>query len=307
LRSTFLRVPFVVLALVGGSVAIACNSSFDGLGASSSPRGSDENAEAPTSGGTSYGSSDGSAAAPKRNLTSPLCGYAENVDCMPDDDGAGALRSGALRCATPQDGGLPAPDASTKTPGCRITEKQDGDGGVVGYAPKCTNDADRRGTDGVACQSGSDCAPGFDCVHGEKGPVCRRYCCSGSCEDHSSQSGGKTFCDIQELAEFGGHKVPVCMPLKTCELLRDGECGYDETCAIVTQKGETGCVPRGDAKVGDPCDEAHCDSNLTCLGSFGDRRCYKLCRMEGSECGAMQTCTSGSVFQDTAFGVCQDD
>jgi hypothetical protein len=97
------------------------------------------------------------------------------------------------------------------------------------------------------------------------------------------------------------------MPLKTCKLLLDGQCGDKETCAIVTDKGDTGCVPKGNANVGDPCDQEHCAADLTCLGSPGDRVCYKLCKTEGSDCGPMQKCTTGSVFTDTSFGVCKDE
>ena len=76
--------------------------------------------------------------------------------------------------------------------------------------------------------------------------------------------------------------------------------------AIVTEKGDTGCVASGTAKATDPCDEERCAAGLTCLGSYGDRRCYKLCRVEGSDCAAGKTCATGAVFQDTSFGVCKE-
>jgi len=225
---------------------------------------------------------------------SPLCGVGATY-CTPDDDGTSP--PSGVACATD-----PNADVSEHQ-GCRIGKKPNG-----AFRPKCDK-ADPRGVDGVSCSSGSDCAPGFDCVESEKGAVCRRYCCSGSCASQPSQNGGPTFCDIRKLVDpaLDQHPAPVCMPIKTCKLLRDGECVDKETCAIVTDTGDTGCVPKGNAKVGQLCDQEHCDSGLTCLGSPGDRRCYKLCRVDGADCAPMQTCTTGAIFQDTTFGVCKED
>jgi hypothetical protein len=221
---------------------------------------------------------------------SPLCGNVRAAKCTPDD----LETCGAYLSPSP-DSGTAAADAATM--GC----------GIVGEVPDCRA-ADRRGVDGVSCTQGADCAPGFECVDGDKGPVCRRYCCSGSCENQRSQNGGPTFCDIQKVVPSSNdQRAPVCMPLKTCKLLHAGDCSDKETCAVVTEKGDTGCVPKGNAKVGESCDVDHCDIDLTCLGSPGDRRCYKLCRVDGADCGPMQTCTTGSVFQNTTFGVCKED
>jgi hypothetical protein len=168
--------------------------------------------------------------------------------------------------------------------------------------------ANRGGVDGVVCSTGDDCAPGFDCVDGEKGSVCRRYCCSSlrSCANHFSQNGGPTFCDIQKLVDANPAKAPVCMPPQKSNPLTASECTDKETFGVVTEKGDTGCVPRGRATAGESCDEEHCSVDLTCLGNHGDRRCYKLCRTGGSDCGPTQTCTTGSVFQSTMYGVCKD-
>jgi hypothetical protein len=231
---------------------------------------------------------------------------AEDPECLPDDDGVISLPYEGLRCAEPPlDGGS---DASTKAKGCRLHAQNDGPSGTApAYAPHCSRDADRNGTDGVSCASGTDCAPGFDCVEGDKGPVCRRYCCSGSCEEQTSQNAGATFCDLRRLVDSLDHKAPVCMPLKSCKLFAAGDCSELETCAVVTEKGQTGCVERGTAKAGEPCETDHCEAGLTCLGSAGGRRCYKLCRIEGSDCTPTQTCTPGSIFHDMTLGVCQDD
>jgi hypothetical protein len=142
--------------------------------------------------------------------------------------------------------------------------------------------------------------------------VCRRYCCTGSCSTSISQNGGKTFCDVQKVVptktgtqEF---KAPVCMPLKSCQLLTAGQCKVGETCAIVTEKGETGCVANGNAGVGKSCDEDHCNANLICLGQPGSRTCYALCRLDGSAapCGPTQVCETSALFADKEYGVCKD-
>ena len=250
---------------------------------------------------TSFNSGDAGASEKDSPSGSPLCGVTVN-HCLPDDDGQTALSPSLRACAEQPDAGGDTADGST-TPACRIVETNTGD-----FAPEC-KEGDRRGVDGVPCGAGSDCAPGFDCVDGEKGPVCRRYCCSGSCEAHTSQNGGPTFCDIQTLVDYRRDdvKAPVCMPVKTCKLLRQGECSDKETCAVINEQGDTGCVALGAAKAGEPCDKDHCALDLTCLGSLGNRRCYKLCRVDGADCEPTQICTTGSVFQDTTFGVCKDD
>jgi hypothetical protein len=221
-------------------------------------------------------------------IGSPLCQYhvdAGNETCLPDDDGRSCT---STRTSGAGDGGTPA---------CRI----------VSSLPKCT-DGRPEGVDGVACEKREDCAAGFDCIKSmQGGGVCRHYCCSGSCAGVASQNGGATFCDVQEIYTTGG-KVPVCMPIKKCRLLTAGDCAAGdpgETCAIVTEKGDTGCVLIGEARAGAFCDEQHCAANLTCLGSPGNRRCYALCRIDRSTCTDGQKCTTGTVFSEQTYGVCK--
>lgn len=303
MRSTLIQLCLVALPLaLASGVVIACG----GADSLNTFRAGNSN-EVPTSGGesTRFNPADASYDEKSAAAGSPLCGIvAGQSQCLPDDDGQTSLAYGVKPCA--EDAGPPNVDNEDGgrggTPACRLVAKE-GD-----ISPTCnTDNADPRGVDGVSCSKGSDCAPGFDCVEGEKGPVCRRYCCSGSCEQQSSRSGGPTFCDIQRLIDFKSHNAPVCMPVKTCALLRDGDCSDEETCAVVNEKGDTGCVTKGPVRAGESCEADHCASDLTCLGSPGDRRCYKLCRVDGSDCGPMQTCSTGAVFQDTTFGVCQDD
>lgn len=279
---------FVPFAVVSTFSLGACDDAADTeLFQGRTPR--DEAASAPGGGGTTTFSDAG---APSRaEVKHGLCGPAED-ECSPDNDG----RDGTDGCATEADADI---DPASHQ-GCHVTKAN---GAVV---RRCEA-ADARGVDGVSCTKSSECAPGFDCVEGEKGPVCRRYCCSGSCEEQVSRNGGATFCDVRKLASLEPAMVPVCMPIKSCKLLRPTDCGEKETCAVVTETGATSCVPTGDAKVGDGCDDRHCDANLNCLGSPGDRRCYKLCRVGGTDCAAAETCTTGSIFKDTSFGVCKKD
>jgi len=271
-------------------------------------------AEAPGGSGedkkTEFGGTDASPI-PQSLRGSPLCGVRAD-NCNPDDDGRPVADADAGTSAPPPSNSMtcpdPAPDAgvatgdggTTAASACRVVKQ------TSGYSPTECQAADRRGTDGVSCQSGAECAPGFDCVDSDKGGVCRRYCCSGSCADQSSQNGGATFCDVQKVLDPNTDKAPVCMPLKKCTLLKPGGCIDNETCAVVTEKGDTGCVVTGTVLVGQSCDVDHCAIGLTCLGNPGDRRCYKLCRIDGNQCDAPEKCMTGAVFQDTSFGVCRE-
>lgn len=257
-------------------------------GKSSDPAGGGSRgaADAPTTSFGDAGTSPGGDSEEKHGLCGPAPG-----ECLPDNDGF--LTDDG--CATAPDAGI----APTSHLGCHVTKGKDG-----AVVTQC-GAADARGLDGASCSKSSDCAPGFDCTDGEKGPVCRRYCCAGSCANQLSSNGGDTFCDVRMGAGLGSQILPVCMPIKACKLLHESDCGEKETCAVVTEKGATSCVPKGEAKVGQPCNDTHCDTNLTCLGSPGDRRCYKLCRVDSTDCGPTETCTTGAVFQDTSFGVCK--
>ena len=200
------------------------------------------------------------------------------LTCMPDDE--------VPKCDPP------VPDG-----GCRIL--RDGDG----VAPQC-KPSKVSGGDGAACEIGEDCAPGFDCVTGVKGKTCRHYCCAGTCKDNQS-NGSATFCDVQALVDVN-QKAPVCMPLKRCtKLLGSMECSANETCAVVTEAGDTGCVAIGEKRVGESCDEDHCAANLTCFGQPGARKCFKLCKVNASDCPSAQSCVTNAAFKDAAFGVCQ--
>jgi hypothetical protein len=313
--------PFAFAALTVAAVSLVSVAACSGGSNSSASEGSQNANDNPATSDTSTGgnpnaslgsaSSDASAAAPAvRHAVSPLCAYTEGT-CFPDDDGASSFDLAAPTCPSSSTDNVK--DASTEVDGgddnvtvtfgaCRV-EPVGSDATTV--KPACET-ANRQGTDGVSCTSGADCAAGFDCVVGEMGAVCRHYCCSGSCDGRTSKNGGSTFCDLQAIARPGGNQnVPVCVPLKSCKLLADGQCAATETCAVVTDDGVTGCVHVGGAKAGDSCDRDDCAANLTCLGSVGDRRCYQLCHVEGADCASNELCTTAALFQDMSFGVCR--
>lgn len=293
------RSPLLVAAVPAAAVLVAvlaaCGSE------SSAEIGADGRSTAENAGGTNDTGQEprpdeliGDASAPTADKYrgSPLC-HVNATTCDPDDDGSKISNTSyAQKCAVQM-----APDAGaiTDPKGCRLT-------GATA-APACL-DADARGNDGEKCESGADCAPGFDCVMSNEVGYCRRYCCSGSCGAHRSQAGAETFCDVQKL-QGSGIKAPVCMPIKICALFTPGECADNETCTVVTDDGTTGCVANGTANVGEACDQEHCSAGLTCLGQAGNRSCFQLCRTKnGPGCGSNQICKPTPIFTDPTIGVC---
>ncbi len=285
------------LALTAGAaLAAGCSTESTSSEAGPNPAAplTDENAN----GGTSKpGSEDAATVKMTAYRGNPLCHVLTANDCMPDDDGY-RLTSGTSGCAQAPDAGDAGAD-EVQSGGCRIARL---DGGIVAH---CFSTAAANGGDGASCEKGEQCAAGFDCVAGARGAkTCRHYCCLGTCKGQLSQNGGATFCDVQSLVDVN-QKAPVCMPLKRCRLLGSGECMGTETCAVVTEGGDTGCVATGDRQAGASCDEEHCATGLTCLGQPGSRKCFKLCKVGSSDCGSSQVCTTSTVFKDPAFGTCQ--
>ena len=190
---------------------------------------------------------------------SPLCKASHAAGCYPDDPGT------AQTCGLAPDGGVFDPDAGYDDDvlGCHVEPMNESD--VV--ESKCTPAG--TGGDGAACQQSQDCAAGYECVGNG---VCRHYCCAGN-----SACTQKQFCDIQPMATASTTAVPVCMPIGRCDLLLQGSCPQEETCAIVRDDGTTSCVAIGSAKAGASCDTQHCGVDLVCLGTPDQRHCYQLC------------------------------
>ena len=251
---------------------------------------------------------------------SPLCGSPASVSaCNPDetagDAGAGSCQGqGDGDAAAPSDAGTArdgATDASATTSlACHVVP-QGGSGGAV--APACL--VGGAGQDGATCASGSDCAPGLECV-GEPGTgVCRHYCCDNACPTGSSvPDGGDAgdagnvgrvpFCDIEPMSAYPGNAVPVCVEEPSCTLF--APCATAAlTCTIVDAQGTTACIPVGSQQVGESCEEAHCKAGLTCWGAFPNRTCQELCDATNS-CPAGQACTSNTVNFPAPYtaGIC---
>lgn len=167
--------------------------------------------------------------------------------------------------------------------------------------------------EGAMCKASDVCAPGFDCVgtgsaDGGAAGRCRHYCCAGNsaCETTS-------FCDVQFLTQASATPVPVCMPIVACDLSKqlgpqpDACSESTQTCAVVREDGQTGCVDIGSEGPGESCESDHCAEGLVCLGAPGQRVCYTLCDTQsGTQCTAPETCQGGlPLFQDPRVGVCR--
>jgi hypothetical protein len=311
LLSSVSLVALGVLAPASGcSISGEAFSGHDGTSVVQRPYGSDGGAvdAAITEGTSSSGGSSGGA-----TWGNPLCrltqayGDAGLYGCNPDqpatpidcamDGGAAAGDGGGYACRVqhmPSSSGMNAP--TTPATGCSATS------------------GDARA--GVTCAASNDCAPGFDCV-GATGVgalgSCRHYCCAGNsaCEPKSATSAG-TFCDVQFLTEASATPVPVCMPIITCNLQDQlaqspPSCPATQTCAVVREDGQTGCVDVGPQGPLESCERDHCKPGLVCLGAPGQRVCYTLCDTQSSsQCTAPEMCKGGlPLFQDPRVGVCQ--
>lgn len=305
-RSSFVARLGLALVLSIGASALGCGSSSDSLAAFAE---SPPVAEDPGFGGgqkTNVTGQDAGAGPTVAYKGNPLCRVESS--CMPDDD-ASRRTAGTTACnfkdadagATSSSSSSSSSSGSTPSSyeGCRIRKTAS-----LSVAPGCHEAAAEGGGDGAACETGADCAAGFDCVAGEKSKVCRHYCCSSGCKSVLSQNGGPTFCDVQRLADVA-HNAPVCMPLKRCKLLAANECAASETCAVVTDVGDTGCVTVGNQQVGQSCDEDHCAAGLTCLGQPGARKCWQLCKVDQPSCTSTQVCTTSTIFKDSKIGICE--
>ncbi|MBV9947844.1 MAG: hypothetical protein JOZ69_13405 [Myxococcales bacterium] len=224
-------------------------------------------------------------------IGSPLCN-ASFWMCYPDDP------STAHECQLAPDGGAynAAVGYDNVPLGCHVRAANND----LGVAPVCTPPGNA--TDGMFCDTGEDCAPGYECVGNG---TCRHYCCAGACGDPND------FCDIQ-TAVGSGLRVPVCAPMHHCNLLDSsgaGSCAPGQTCQVVKNNGATSCVAIGPQQAGDECNTDHCGPTLTCIGnSGGDRTCFQLCStsLKSHDCPSGQTCTGGlPLFPTPGVGICK--
>jgi hypothetical protein len=290
-RSTNLFAPSAVGLVLVGAILGACSSSAETSSAqrTTGPEAYDDESDAGPAAPLSDAGSPADALAPKPQATigSPLCAADKNT-CFPDDEFAGSgKRRGGYTCSGAEgDGG----DAAPQT--CRVVK-----GGVQ---PACVTAG--TGREEARCKVGSDCAAGFECV---APGVCRRYCCAGSCDSgNATIDSGRTFCNLEPQHESQDF-VPVCSPVKACQPLEaKGGCDSGFTCAISGSSGAS-CVAIGKAQVGEACEKDHCGAGLTCLGSWGSRKCYQLCRVGGTDCTGGRACKSSSALSFEGLGVCE--
>lgn len=216
--------------------------------------------------------------------------------CLPLSDGGAADGGSGYASQVVVYGCHLAPVAATAEP-ANVASDAMASAAAAQVAPACTPAGP--GLDGALCHDPDDCAPGYECV-GSPG-ACRHYCCEGNTACRADQ-----FCDIQQTAGSATMNVPVCMPVRQCELLLDQTCPSGQTCAVVREDGSVSCLAIGSASVGQSCETEHCGAGLVCLGATA-RSCYALCQMTGpSQCPSGQSCKGGPpLFVDPGVGVCQ--
>lgn len=165
-------------------------------------------------------------------------------------------------------------------------------------------------TDGQSCNSGADCAPGFECVGTG---TCRHYCChDDACTTLTKDSGGYStyFCDLATEHAASGAVVPVCSQVYKCTPFVT-QCPTDQTCTIVEIDGGSDyvatCDASGEGQAGDQCETQHCAANYACIGNIGSRTCQQLCDSVHKCSGTAATCNMQSPalaqFNGTV-GVC---
>jgi hypothetical protein len=229
---------------------------------------------------------------------SPLCNVSFS-SCNPDDP----RTARASWCGLAPDGGLYSASAGYDNAqlACHVLPAIN----QPGVLPACTAAGSLNDTSPTACSAPTDCQAGFECVAGGS---CRHYCCAGECFDPTE------FCDIQQTAQNSSIPVPVCAPIHSCALLDQasdaGSCAPGQTCSVVrVENGATSCVATGGADAGAECDTEHCAAGLVCLGTAGDRHCYKLCHTApgSADCPVDRpTCRGGlPLFPLPGIGICQ--
>ncbi len=228
------------------------------------------------------------------SLGSPLCNLTRFPACIPDDVTVDPCIS--THSPPPSDGGSSdggQSDSGSTDLACHVRASASDGGTTIG--PACLLAG--KSVDGEGCLRATDCAASYECV-GSPG-VCRHYCCDGRCTDSHA------FCDIE--TDVDSLKVPVCALVHACKPLTS-DCPSGETCSIVTDDGTTSCISQGPAKVAESCEETNCGLDLTCLGAFGSRKCFKLCDPTHPCSAKSDKCVSApaTLFKQVGLGVCQN-
>ncbi len=166
------------------------------------------------------------------------------------------------------------------------------------------------GSEGAACASARDCAPGLGCVGSAGAGQCLPYCCGGN---DSCREG--TYCTQKPLRSLDvGDAVdvptiPVCAVADNCSLML-GPCTEPEACSCpaglactIVRASTTACVEPGSGQEGESCP---CAPGYFC--SQGTNTCLKFCNTKdpASNCGARE-CQPGPSGFPMGWGLCVGD
>jgi hypothetical protein len=150
----------------------------------------------------------------------------------------------------------------------------------------------------------NNCEQGYACADIGGGPLCYKTCDL----QNDQQCGAVTGMSSDYVCTgftIGGQSsiVGLCVGQDLCNPAeKAAACPQGETCSIVSQSGETGCVPAGTAMLGDACNQQNnCMSGGVCLNVGDGQLCYEAC-------DAQNPCTTGTdrcqMLQGIPWGIC---
>jgi len=138
---------------------------------------------------------------------------------------------------------------------------------------------------GSYCTATTQCAQGLTCQNN----ACRPYCNNpGSA---CATAGGGVCYSPQDASGNTTPNLSVCAV--KCDVRSPATACGSNNCLWFAADKESDCRPAGTAALYDPCASAvDCQSGLACVNHplFG-YECEKWCRIGGSDCGLLETCT----------------
>jgi hypothetical protein len=248
--------------------------------------------------GTSAGQGSGgwrSASADSGGGQLPAVDYGGSVPSAPSANGSYAYLCGGSSADC-------TPGTSDCTPGGNPNISSGSGGSVIGcqltvVEGKVTAACGPVGTFAVGdpCESAAHCAAGLGCVTDMVGGICRQYCCG-----NVDACPADTYCTPLLMAEAAA-TIPVCAPVKKCQLLDDSTCEGGQICTIVRNDGTTGCVSPGTGQRGEACP---CAAGYVCASIINT--CFKLCHIgnDAVDCEGGGTCQGGVTVYPDGIGVC---
>jgi hypothetical protein len=166
------------------------------------------------------------------------------------------------------------------------------------------------GSEGAACASARDCAPGLGCVGYGGSGQCLPYCCGGN-----DSCGEGRYCTQRPLRslditnEATAPTIPVCAVADNCSLML-GPCTDPGACSCpaglactIVRASTTACVSPGSGSEGESCP---CAPGYFC--SQGTNTCLKFCNTQdpASNCGNRE-CQPGPSGFPMGWGLCVGD